>query len=51
MNVTLPPNGAVGFVLALIALLLAILGLLHIVPFTAPVVFGELALVAAARLT
>ena len=49
MNLTMPSG--LGAILAIIVLVLAILGLLHVLPFTAPVVFGLLALLAVARLT
>jgi hypothetical protein len=49
MNLTMPSG--LGAILAIIVLVLAILGLLHVLPFTAPVVFGMLAVLAVARLT
>jgi hypothetical protein len=40
----------IGWVLAILILLIAILGLIGVVPFSAPVVFGMLAGLAIARL-
>jgi len=41
----------IGAIIAVIVLLLAILGLLNVIPLTATVVFGLLAALAVARLT
>ena len=49
MNVSMPTG--IGAILAIIVLVLAILGLLHVLPASAGVVFGCLALLAVARLT
>jgi hypothetical protein len=40
----------IGWILAVLVLLIAILGLLNVVPFTATVVFGLVAALAIARL-
>ena len=40
----------IGWLLAVLVLLIAILGLLGVVPYTAPVVFGLIAALAVARL-
>jgi len=45
-----PPWATIGSVIALVVVLLAILGLLGVLPFTATVVFGLLAALAIARL-
>lgn len=44
------PVITIGWILAVLALLLAILGIVGALPFTGLVVFGLIALVAAARL-
>jgi hypothetical protein len=49
MTVSWPPSG-IGWIVALLVLLIAMLGLLGIVPLSAPVVFGSLAALAVARL-
>ncbi len=41
----------IGAILAIVVLLLAILGLIGVIPLTAPVVFGMFAALAVARLT
>jgi hypothetical protein len=43
-------GGWIGAVLSILVLLLAILGLLHVVPLTETVVFGMFAALAVARL-
>lgn len=48
MNVSLP-TPSIGTVLALVVLVLAILGLAHVLPSSPAVVFGLLALLAVAR--
>jgi len=40
----------IGWIIAVLVLLIAILGLLNVVPFTATVVFGLIAAVSIARL-
>jgi len=45
------PPFTVGVVIAVVVLLIAILGLLGIVPVSGPVVFGSLAALSIARLT
>jgi hypothetical protein len=40
-----------GAIIAILVLLLAILGLLNVIPFTATIVFGLFAAMAVARLT
>lgn len=42
---------SLGALIALVCLLLAILGLLSVIPLSAPVVFGLLAALSVARLT
>lgn len=44
------PSG-LGAIIAIIVLILAILGLFHVLPMAAEIVFGLIALLAAARLT
>jgi hypothetical protein len=41
----------IGAIIGVIVLLIAILGLLNVVPFTATIVFGMLAALSVARLT
>jgi len=41
----------IGGIVALVTLLLAILGLLNVLPFSATVIFGLIAMLAIARLT
>lgn len=50
MNLTFPPLG-IGSIIAIIVLIVAVLGLLSIVPLSAPVGFALLAALAVARLT
>jgi hypothetical protein len=52
MQVTTVGNMAItlGWLIAVLVLLIAILGLLSVVPYTAPVVFGLIAALAVARL-
>jgi len=49
MTVNWPPPG-IGWVFALVVLIVAILGLVGSVPLSGPVVFGSLAALAVARL-
>lgn len=49
MTVNWPPPG-IGWVVALLVLIIAVLGLVGTVPLSAPVVFGSLAALALARL-
>ena len=50
MNHITMPSG-LGAIIAIIVLVLAVLGLFHVVPLSAEIVFGLIALLAAARLT
>jgi hypothetical protein len=49
MTIQWPPAG-VGWIIALLVLVLAFLGLIGVVPASPPVVFGSLAALAVARL-